>query len=155
MLANTQNIQGTQTTQQPKTKQPDLKMVKGPEQTFLKRRQTNGQQVYGKVINISNHQKMQIKTICQNQFSLVAKSCLTLCQMTQTQMTTGHQASLSITNSWSLLKFMSIESVMPSNHFILCHPLLLPPSIFPSIRVFSKESVLRIRWPKNWSFSFS
>ena len=67
----------------------------------------------------------------------------------------GHQASLSITNSWSLLKFMSIESVMPSNHLILCHPLLLPPSIFPSIRVFSNESVLPIRWPKYWSFSFN
>ena len=61
----------------------------------------------------------------------------------------------SITNSWSLLTFMSIESVMPSNHLILCHPLLLPPSIFPSIRVFFKESALHIRWPKYWSFSFS
>ena len=60
-----------------------------------------------------------------------------------------------ITNSQSLLKLMSIESVMPSNHLILCHPLLLPPSIFPSIRVLSKESVLCIRWPKYWSFSFS
>ena len=65
------------------------------------------------------------------------------------------QAFLSITNSWSLLKLMSIESVMPSNPLILCHPLLLPLSIFPSIRVFSNESVLRIRWPKYWSFSFS
>ena len=64
-----------------------------------------------------------------------------------------HQASLSITNSRSLLKLMSIESVMPSNHLILCRPLLLPRSIFPSIRVFSNESV-RIRWPKYWSFSF-
>ena len=64
-------------------------------------------------------------------------------------------ASLSITNSWSLLKFMSIESVMPSSHLILCHPLLFPPSIFPSIRVFSNESVLCIRWPEYWSFSFS
>ena len=68
---------------------------------------------------------------------------------------TARQASLFITNSRSLLKLMSIESVMPSNHLILCRPLLLPPSIFPSIRVFSKESVLRIRWPKYWSFSFS
>ena len=66
-----------------------------------------------------------------------------------------HCASPSITNSWSLLKLMSIETMMPSNHLILCHPLLLPPSIFPSIRVFSNESVLRIRWPKYWSFSFS
>ena len=64
------------------------------------------------------------------------------------------QASMSITNSWSLLKLMSIELVMPSNHLILCRPLLLLPSIFPSIRVFSNESVLGIRWPKYWSFSF-
>ena len=71
-----------------------------------------------------------------------------------TPWTAAHQASLSITNSRSLLKLMSIESVMPSNHLILCHP-LLPPSIFSSIRVFSNESVLRIRWPKYWSFSFS
>ena len=65
------------------------------------------------------------------------------------------QASLSITKSWSLLRLMSIESVIPSNHLILCHPLLLLPSIFPSIRVFSNESALCIRWPKYWSFSFS
>ena len=65
------------------------------------------------------------------------------------------QASLSITNSWSLLKLMSIKSVMPSNHLILCRPLPLLSSIFPSIRVFSNESVLHIRWPKYWSFSFS
>ena len=69
--------------------------------------------------------------------------------------TVACQASLSITNSWSLLKLMSIESVMPSNHLILCHPLLLPPSVFPSIRIFSNESVLCIRWPKYWSFSFN
>ena len=67
--------------------------------------------------------------------------------------TTAHQASLSITNSRSLLKLMSIESVMPSSHFILCHPLLLLPSSFPSIRVFSSESALCIRWPKYWSFN--
>ena len=72
-----------------------------------------------------------------------------------TPWTAAHHASLSITNSQSLLKLMSIESVMPSNHLILCRPLLLLPSIFPSIRVFSNESVLRIRWPKYWSFSFS
>ena len=71
-----------------------------------------------------------------------------------TPWTTAYQASLSITNSRSLLKLMSIESVMPSNHLILCHPLLLP-SIFPSIRVFSNESVLCIRWPEYWSFSFN
>ena len=69
--------------------------------------------------------------------------------------TAARQASLSITNSQSLLKLMSIESEMPSNHLILCHPLLLLPSIFPSIRVFSNEAVLHIRWPKYWSFSFS
>ena len=72
-----------------------------------------------------------------------------------TPWTTSCQASLSITNSWSLLKPMPIESVMPSNHLILCHPLLLLPSVFPSIRVFSNESVLHIRWPKYWNFSFS
>ena len=65
------------------------------------------------------------------------------------------QASLSITNSWSSPKFMFIELVMPSSHLTLCHPLLLPPSIFPSIRIFSNELVLRIRWPKFWSFTFS
>ena len=67
----------------------------------------------------------------------------------------ARQASLFITNSRSLFKLMSIDSVMPSNHLILCHPLLLLPSIFPSIRVFSNESVLRIRWPNYWSFSFN
>ena len=72
-----------------------------------------------------------------------------------TPWTAACQAYLSITNSQSLLKFMSIESVMPSNHLIFCHPLLLLPSIFPSIRVFSNESVLLIRRPKYWSFSFS
>ena len=72
-----------------------------------------------------------------------------------TPWTAACQASLSITNSRNLSKLMSIESVMPSNHLILCRPLLLPPSIFPSIRVFSNELVLRIKWPKRWSFSFS
>ena len=69
--------------------------------------------------------------------------------------TAAHQASLSITNSQSILKFASIKSVMPSNHRILCRPLLLLPSIFPSIRVFSNESALCIRWPKYWGFSFN
>ena len=69
--------------------------------------------------------------------------------------TAARQASLSITDSRSLLKLMSIESLMPSNHLILCRPLFLPPSIFPTIRVFSNESVLHIRWPKYWSYSFS
>ena len=72
-----------------------------------------------------------------------------------TPWTAARQASLSITNSQSLLKLTSIESVMPSNHLILCRPFLLPPSIFSSIRVFSNESVLRIKWPKYWIFSFS
>ena len=73
----------------------------------------------------------------------------------ETSWTAAHQASLSIINSQSFLKFMSIESVMPTNHLILCHPLLFLPSIFSSIMVFSNESVLRIRWPKYWSLSFS
>ena len=72
-----------------------------------------------------------------------------------TPWTTAHQVSLSITSSWSLLKLMSIESVMTSNHLILDRPVLLPCSIFPSIRVFSNESVLHIRWPEYWSFSFN
>ena len=72
-----------------------------------------------------------------------------------TPWTAAHQASLSITNTQNLLKLMSIASLMPSNHLILCHPLLLPPSIFPRIRVFSNDSVLHIRWPEYWSFSFS
>ena len=72
-----------------------------------------------------------------------------------TPWTAAHQASLSITNSQSLLRLVSIESLMPSNHLILCHPLLFLPSTFPSIRVFSNESALFIRWPKDWSFSFS
>ena len=72
-----------------------------------------------------------------------------------TPWTVARQASLSITNSWRLLKLMSIESVMPSNHIIFCRPILLLPSVFPSIRVFSNESALHIRWPKYWSFSFN
>ena len=80
---------------------------------------------------------------------------LRLVQLFATPWTAACQASLSITNSWSLLNFMPIESVMPSNYLIFCCPLLLLPSIFPSILVFSNESVLPIRWPKYWSFSFS
>ena len=76
-------------------------------------------------------------------------------QIFVTPWTAARQASLSNPNSWSLLKLMSIESVMPSNHLILCHPLLLLPSVFPSIKIFSNESVLHIRWPKYWSFSFN
>ena len=83
----------------------------------------------------------------QASVSSVAQLCLTL-------QPAARQASLAITNSWSSLKLMSIKSVMSSNHLILCHPVLLLPSLFPSIRVFSNESVLHI-WPKYWSFSFS
>ena len=85
-----------------------------------------------------------------SQFSSVAQLCPTLCD----PMDCSTAGFLSITNSWSLLKLMSTESVMPSNHLILCHPLFLLPSILPSIRVFSNESTLRMRWPKYWSFSF-
>ena len=85
------------------------------------------------------------------QFSSVTQSCLTLCD----PWTAAHQASLSITNYRSLLKLLSMELVMPSNHLSFCCPLILPPSIFPSIRVFSNESVLHIKWSKYWSFSFS
>ena len=84
--------------------------------------------------------------------SVQSLSCV---QLFVTPWTAAHQASLSITNSRSLLKCMSIELVIPSNHLILCRPLLLPPSIIPSIRVFSNESALHIRWPKYWSFSLS
>ena len=84
-------------------------------------------------------------------FSSFAQLCLTLCN----PMNRSTPGFLFITNSRSLLKLMSIESVMPSNHLILCRPLLLLPSIFPSIRVFSSESALRVRWPEYWSFSFN
>ena len=94
------------------------------------------------------------------------QSCLTLCDPRDgsppgspvpgiLQARTLEWVAISFSSSQSLLKLMSIESVMPSNHLILCHPLLLPPSVFPSIRLFSSESVLHIRWPKDWSFSFS
>ena len=86
------------------------------------------------------------------QLSSVTQSRPTLCNPMDC---VAHQASLSVTNSWSSLKLMSTESVKSSNHLILCRPLLLLPSIFPSIRVFPNESVLPIRWPKYWSFSFS
>ena len=85
----------------------------------------------------------------------LAVQSLSRVRLSVTPWTAAHQASLSITNSWSLLRLMSIESVMPSNHLLLCLPLLLLPSIFPSIRVFSNESALCIRWLKYWSFSFN
>ena len=86
---------------------------------------------------------------------LVVVQSLSRVQLFAIPWTEAHQAILSFTLSWSLLKLMSIESVMLSNHLVLCCPLLLLPSIFPSIRVFSNESALHIRWPKHWSFSFS
>ena len=89
---------------------------------------------------------------CISRFSSVQS--LSHVRFSVTPWTAARQASLSITNSWSLLKLMSIKSVMPSNHLILCHPLLLLSSIFPSTRVFSSESVLCIRWPNYWNFSF-
>ena len=97
--------------------------------------------------------KSEEVTISRSAFSSVQS--LSRVRLFATPWTAACQASLSITNSWSLRKLMSIESVMPSNHLILCHPLLLSLSIFPSIRVFSNESALRIRWPKYCSFSFN
>ena len=94
-------------------------------------------------------------TYFQTLTSFSSVQSLSRVQLFATPLTTARQASLSITNSQSLPKLMSIESVMPSNHLILCCPLLLLPSIFPSIRVFSNESALRIKWPKYWSFSFN
>ena len=95
-----------------------------------------------RVIPFSRHQFSSVQLLCH-------------VQLLATPWTATHQASLSIANSRSLLKLVSIKSVMPSNHLILCRSLLLLPSIFPSIRVFSRESVLCIRWPEYWSFSFS
>ena len=106
-------------------------------------------------------QTQHVKWTLSNHIEIKVAHCLQTVQLIShvqlfiTPWTTVYQAFLSIANSQSLFKLMSIESVMPSNHLILCHPLLLPPSIFPSIRVFSNESVLHIRWPKYWSFSFS
>ena len=98
-------------------------------------------------------------TVCDDtiKFGSVSQSVqsLSCVQLFATPRIAARQASLSITNSRSILKLMSIESVMPSNHLILCRPLFLPPLIFPSIRVFSNESAVCIRWPKYWSFSFN
>ena len=106
--------------------------------------------------HLNGHGKTYIHTyvhtcMCSSSVQL----SLSQVQFFVTPWTTVCQASLSIATSQSLLKFMSIQSVMPCNHLILCRPLSLPPSIFPSIRVFSNESVLRITWPEYWSFSFS
>ena len=107
-----------------------------------------------KILGISFNPQGFIKSTSDGnsvQFSSVTQSCQTLCNPMDCSMP-GFPP---ITNSWSLLKLISIKSMMPSNHLILCHPLLLPPSILPSIRVFSNESALCIRWPKFWSFSFN
>ena len=93
--------------------------------------------------------------LCNFNFILVVVQLLSCVRLFATPWTAARQASLSFTISQSLLKLMSIESVMSSNHLVLCHPLLLPPSIFPSIRVFFNEASLCIRWPRYWSFSFS
>ena len=95
------------------------------------------------------------KKVNTSLFFVSSVQSLSCVQLFATPWTAAHQASLSITNSLSLLRLMSIDLVMPSNHLTLCHPLFLLPSIFPSIRVFSNKSVLCIRWPKYWSFSFS
>ena len=96
-----------------------------------------------------------MKLFCHACDGISSVQSLSLVRLFATPWTAARQAFLSITNSWSLLKLKSIESVMAPNHLILCRPLLLLPLIFPSIRVFAKESVLCIRWPKYWSFSFS
>ena len=105
------------------------------------------------IYNTVKHNNKNSVFVCVYQFNSV--QLLSHAQLFATAWTAVHQASLSISNSRSLLKLMSIESVIPSNHLILCHPLLLPPTNFPSIRVFSNESVLPIKWPKYWSYSFT
>ena len=93
--------------------------------------------------------------ICKSSFQFSSVQSLSRVRLFATPWIAAHQVSLSITNSWSPLKPMSIESIMPSNHLILCRPFLLLPSIFPSIRVFSNDSALCIKWPKYWDFSFN
>ena len=119
-------------------------MGKRPKQIFLQRRHSDAKQAHEKMLNIANYSVL---------FSSVQS--LSHVQLFATPWITVHQASLSITNFRSLLKLMPIELVMPSSHLILCHPPLLLPPIPPSIRVFSNEPTLHMRWPKYWSFSFS
>ena len=107
---------------------------------------------HGEYINL--YRSISIENLFLIIFVVVVQ-LLTHVQLFATPSTAAHQAPLSFTISWSLLRLMSIELVMPSNHLILCHSLLLLPSIYLSIRVFSSESALRIRWPKYWSFSFN
>ena len=123
-----------------KTNNPIKKMGRRPKQTFLQRRHTDGQQTWKDAQHA--HYCCCCSVACHFRLFVIP-------------WTTAYQASLSFTTSLCLLKPISTELVMPSNHLILCHPLLLLPSTFPSIRVFSKESVLCMRWPKYWSFSFS
>ena len=106
-------------------------------------------------ISIGSFYPVQNVWLLIRNYKTFAVQSLSRVQLLTIPWTTARQTSLSFTISWSLLKFMSIESVMPSNHLILCHPLLLLPSIFPGIRVFSKELALCIRWPKYWSSHFS
>ena len=127
-------------------------------QTMCKNRTLNhnlqqtAQETYSFIYNNQPRKPACCKIDLQGTSSVQPPSCVWLFE---TAWTSARQVSLSITNSRSLPKLMSIESVMPSNHLILCRPLLLLPSIFPSIKVFSNESVLHIRWPKYWSFSFN
>ena len=107
------------------------------------------------LFHLSSSWFLSLKHSCSILLSFNSVQSLSHVQLFVTPWTAACQASLSITNSRSLLKFMSIESVMPSNHLILCYPLLLLPSIFPNIRVFSNELALSITWPKYWSFSFN
>ena len=116
--------------------------------------QTSKMAVWGGLTNICE-KKRRKKQRRKGKIQFSSVQLLSRVQLLSSQLTAACQASLSIANSQSLLKIMSIELVMPSNHLILCGPLLLLPSIFPSISVFSNESVLCIRWPKYWSFSFN
>ena len=103
----------------------------------------------------ASHRTLGLTVLCVWGHIIVVVQSISHVQLFATPLTAAHQASLSITNSWSLLKLLSIELVMPSNHLILCCPLLLLPSIFPSIRVLSNESVLRIMWPKDWASAWA
>ena len=116
--------------------------------------QLNGH-AFGWTLGVGDGQAGLCTLLVKNSYSLSSVQSLSRVRLFVTPWTAAHQASRSITNSRSLLILMSIESVMPSNHLILCRPLLLPPAVFPSIGVFSNESVLHIRRPKYWSFSFN
>ena len=104
---------------------------------------------------IKDKERLPFTVLTESRHSVVVFQSLSRVRLFATPWTAAHQASLSFTVSQSLLKLLSSESVMPSNHLILCRPLLLPPSVFPSIRIFSNELVFHITWPKYWSFSFS